>query len=578
MLRSLYIKNYALIEEFTVQFDRGLNIITGETGAGKSIILDAFSLLIGERASSEMIRTGAVKAIVEAEFDLHDSDELKSFLTERDFDVSADALIVRREISAKGSTRGFINDSPATAQLLKELSIYLVDLHGQHEHQSLLKTEGHIVLLDNFGGLTPQVKEYQSLRSEFLVLLDEIRELEQRQKKLEEERDLYEFQLNEIEVIAPQANEDVTIEEELRILENAEELSETAANIHDVLYENENSAYEQLASAKQQLERLAKIDMTLAEQLGELQSALAITSELSKFLSHYSEQVEFQPVRLEELRTRAQAISRLKKKYGGDLNAVLEKREELRERLGLNQSVEEIIAGKRAELERLQSTITHKAVALSEARHKVARKLEPQIVKVLKELGIEHGKFEVRFTERELAQEETSRAAVVRRGVPIYTNTRGIDLIEFFISTNAGEEVKPLVKVASGGEISRIMLSLKTILAQSDRLPLLVFDEIDVGISGRIAQRVGRAMKNLAKGHQIIAISHLAQIAAFADAHYLVQKTIAGKMTSSKLRLLSQEEHIDEVARLISGSEVSASSRLAAEELLKEAQATALSL
>lgn len=573
MLRSLYIKNYALIEEFTVQFDRGLNIITGETGAGKSIILGAFSLLIGERASSEMIRTGADKAVVEAEFDLHDSEELKAFLDAKEFDTNSELLIVRREISTKGSARGFVNDSPTTAQLLKELGTFLVDLHGQHEHQSLLRAEGHIGLLDNFGGLQPEVDAFRDLRATYVTLLQEVDDLRKKQQRLEEERDLLDYQRNEIEQLDPKPQEDEKIEEELKLLENAEELRTTATSIYETLYDAEGSAYEKLSKAKQELDRLARIDPSLKESVTELQSALVITAELSKSLSYYSDNVEFQPERLSTLRERAQALVRLKKKYGGSLDAVLVKLRDLRDRLGVSESVADSITRSETELQRLRRNLSERAFALSEKRRKVARKLEPEIGKVLKELGIEHGKFAVRFTERELAESEKERAAVLRNGTPLYSNAHGIDLVEFFISTNAGEEPKPLVKVASGGEISRIMLSLKTILAQSDRLPLLVFDEIDVGVSGRIAQRVGRAMKRLAQEHQIIAISHLAQIAAFADAHYLVQKTTSAKSTSSRLRLLTAEEHIDEVARLISGADVSPTSRLAAEELLREANA-----
>lgn len=574
MLRSLYIKNYALIEEFTVEFDRGLNIITGETGAGKSIVLGAFSLLIGERASSEVVRHGADKAVVEAEFDITGNPRLKKYLAEKEIEYTNELLIVRREVSFKGTSRGYINDSPASAQILKELGGFLVDLHGQHEHQSLLRAEHHIEMLDDFGGLEPLVEEYQSVRSRILRLDREIQDLLLREAKLREDHDLFEFQLNEILAVGPQDGEDEKIDAELKILENAEELRDTATEIHNELYEEENSAYEKLGNVKEQLERLRKIDSSLEEPLREAQSALAIVAELSKYIGRYAERVELEPEKLATLRDRAQRIQRLKKKYGGTLATVLAKRVELESKLSFEENFNHVVESKRVELETLRVELGELAEQLQIARRNLSRTLEPEIVAVLKELGIEHGSFQVQSTSREV--ERIDGPIAVRVGKQsLLANSRGIDNIEFFISTNAGESMKPLVRVASGGEISRIMLALKTILAKNDKLPLLVFDEIDVGISGRIAQRVGRAMRNLAGDHQIIAITHLAQIAAFADAHYLVEKTTSNGTTSSRLRRLTDAEHVEEVARLISGDLVSESSLENARVLIHEAHTAA---
>jgi DNA repair protein RecN (Recombination protein N) len=554
MLRSLYIKNYALIEEFTVAFDRGLNIITGETGAGKSIILGAFSLLIGERSSGDLVRSGADKAIVEAEFELKGNPRLKKFLAEHEVECEDGGLIIRREVLARGTGRGYINDAPATAQLLKELGGYLVDLHGQHEHQSLLRTEGHIVLLDEFGELTESVDAYQDTRGKHTALLKELDALKAKHNKLKEERELFEFQLQEISAVDPKPEEDREIDEELRVLEHSEELRDSAIELHKSLYSDEGSAYERLSVAKIELDRLGKIDGALAEQLADLQSALTITDELAKFLSHYSDTIEFSPERLRSLRERGQVIARLKKKYGGSLAAALQKKQELESKLTSDEELDALIESKNAELLVVHSELTKRALALTKARKKVAKSLEPEVVTALKELGIEHGQFVVQFTEREFG-------------------ARGMDQVEFFLSTNAGESAKPLTKVASGGEVSRIMLSLKSILAKNDKLPLMVFDEIDVGVSGRVAQRVGRAMQRLAKDHQLIAITHLAQIAAFAGTHFLVEKKSTDTTTSSALRKLSKKEHVSEVARLISGADVTTSSIRAAEKLIEEAKA-----
>jgi DNA repair protein RecN (Recombination protein N) len=570
MLRSLFIKNYALIEEITVQFERGLNIITGETGAGKSIILDAFSLLIGERASSDVVRHGATKAIVEAEFELEGNPKLRAFLKRNELENESDVLLIRREVQAKGSSRGFINDTPASTQLLKELGDYIVDLHGQHEHQSLLNADGHIELLDEFGGLTEQVEEYRAIRTQFNQINRELEELRSREDRLKEERELYEYQLNEILSVDPRENEDQEIDEELKKLENAEELTESANSIHDLLYEVDGSAYEKLNETKQRLERLLKFDPSLEEQLKEVRSSITSIEELSRFFGKYPDRLQYEPARLTELRERIQSITRLKKKYGnGSLDVVLQKKADLQEKLQPGASVEE----KKADLEKQLRVLSMKAskiaADLSTKRKKLARTLEPEIMQILKRLGIEHSTFETRIEQSPL-DKVTGVPLLMLDSKVVAANSHGADEVEFYLSTNAGESPKPLTKVASGGEISRIMLALKTVLAKTDRLPLMIFDEIDVGVSGRVAQAVGRAMKDLGAQHQIIAITHLAQIAAFADAHYLVAKRTSNGATFSKLERLPDERHVEEVARLIAGAELSESSLLAARELIAE--------
>ena len=569
MLCSLYIRNYALIDEFTVTFDRGLNIITGETGAGKSIVLGAFGLLIGDRASSDVVRHGADKAVVEAEFNIAGNPHLRKYLTEKEIECNNDILLVRREVSSRGNSRGFLNDTPAGAQILKELGYFLVDLHGQHEHQSLLRTENHINMLDDFGGLESIVEEYQAFRSRILRLAREIEELNEREAKLREEHDLYEFQHNEILAVDPRENEDAEIENELRILENSEELRDISSQIHASLYEDNGSIFEKLGNTREQLERLRNIDTSLEEPLQETKSALAIISELAKWFSAYAERVELDPERLAMLRDRDQRIHRLKKKYGGTLEAVLEKKSELADKLSFEEQFNHIIEAKQKDWEKLRSELGVIASRLSTARRKLARTLEPKIVAELKELSIDQAVFTVDMSTKNMDRIDGALTVQVD-GVSLLANARGVDNIEFHISTNAGESPKPLTRVASGGEISRITLALKTILAKNDRLPLLVFDEIDIGISGRVAQRVGRAMKTLSAEHQVIAITHLAQIAAFASSHYLAEKQIANGATTSLLRKLTEAEHTKEVARLISGDVVSESSLDNARILIEE--------
>jgi len=570
LLRSLYIKNYALIEEFSVVFERGLNIITGETGAGKSIVLGAFGLLIGDRAAPGAVREGTEKAIVEADFDIEGNPSLRAFFEANEIECEGDTLLLRREVSRRGTSRGFINDSPASVQVLKELSEFLVDLHGQHEHQSLLHAKNHVRMLDEFAGLTRPVVEFQSLRSKLLAIHTEIEAMTLQNRRLGEEHDLYAFQLEEIRSVDPLPGEDDAIEAKLLVLENAEELRNAAGEIQELLYDGESSAVEKLGLIKEQLTRLASIDSTLAEPLSEARSALAIATELSRWIREYAERISLDPESLATLRERAQRIQRLKKKFGGTLAAVLEKKLELEAKLSLEHDFEDLMASKKKEHSLLRRELARVAADLSKSRATAAKELAPRIVQILNNLGIEQAQFSAQILHEDADDSEPMALPIGTR--KLVSNARGIDFVEFHISTNAGESPKPLARVASGGEISRIMLALKTILAKSDRLPLLIFDEIDIGISGRVAQRVGQAMKALSKDHQIIAITHLAQIAACADTHYVAEKRTVNDATSSRLRRISDTEHVEEVARLISGDVISKGSLENARSLISEAE------
>ncbi len=550
-------------------FERGLNIITGETGAGKSIILGAFGLLLGDRASSEMVRAGSEKTIVEAEFDEANDKELAAFLAANEIEGTADSIVIRREVAQRGTSRGFVNDSPVSAQVLKSLGELLVDLHGQHEHQSLLRTATHIQMLDEFGGLENLVSEFRHLRGAFTRILAELSEMRTRKMHADEEQELHAFQLREINAINPVEDEDITIDARLKVLENAEELQSAASTIHELLYDGEGSATEKLGLVREQLTRLTTVDATLEEPLSEAKSALAIVSELSRWFSDYARRVPLDSKQLAELRERAQGIQRLKKKFGGTLAAVLEKKREIEEKLNFEEEFEQRIVSKESELAEIRPRLAKLAMKLSESRIAHAKKLEPEIVAILKELGIEHAQLKVEITPVEASAVDPLSLSIGKRF--LLPNGRGIETVEFFISTNAGEVPKPLARVASGGEISRIMLALKTVLAKADRMPLLIFDEIDIGISGRVAQRVGQAMKSLSLDHQMIAITHLAQIAACADAHYLAEKSARNGVTSSRLRRLTDLEHIDEVARLISGDVLTSGALENARSLIAEA-------
>ncbi len=522
------------------------------------------NLLVGERASSDVIRTGSEKAIVEGTFDIAGNQNVINFLGENNYDLSSD-LIVRREVSSKGSNRSFINDTPATLTHLKEIGKYLIDLHGQHEHQSLLRTETHIDLLDNFGGLEKLLEEYQVHYDNLSRLFKEINSLKEKEKGLKEKKDFYEFQAREIDEINPKPNELEDITTRLNILENSEKLYEATSRIYEMLYESDSAVYDQMIKIRNMLDDLGRIDKIFLEMKKEASTVTSVVDELAKFIQSYNSRIEFSPELLEEYRERLGSLILLQKKYGGSIDAVLEYRKKIARELDLAENFESEIENLKSQIESERKKCSDAAVRLSQKRRETAEKIGKSILTILNELGIPNPKFEVKINNEKVEDKNS----FVKLGREFYkADSKGFDKVEFYISTNPGEEVKPLAKVASGGEVSRIMLSLKTILAKSDRLPLMVFDEIDVGVSGRVAQKVGKALKNLSEFHQIISITHLPQIAGFADAHYLVEKTSKGNRTFSTIRKLKVEEKIIEIAKLISGEIVTETSIKSARELI----------
>jgi DNA repair protein RecN (Recombination protein N) len=577
MLKSLYIKNYALMDEVQVEFETGLNIITGETGAGKSILIDALSLVLGERASSEVVRKGAEKAIVEAVFGVSGNKNIRAILQSNDLEVQDD-LILRREVSVKGQSRCFVNDTPTTLNVLKEIGDNLVDLHGQHEHQSLLRVNTHLDVLDDFGGLEGLAAEHHSLYGSLTSLFDQLDELKMKERQLKERRDLYEFQLREIDAVRPVSGEEESLEAELKILENAEKLFEATSRLYEMLYDGEGAVYDQLVMARNQLEDLAGIDRSFEEVKNECASVVAVINELTKFIQAYNSKIEFNPERLEQIRERLGQLSLLKKKYGGTIESILEQREKIAREFALAENFEGEIAKLNGEIDERRKECSAAAHRLSTKRHELVGKINKAVVAELAKLGIANAQFHVRIENLVLGKGSNQSASsktdgtdrvYVRLGrVGYVTTAKGIDQVEFQLSTNLGEDPKPLAKVASGGEISRIMLALKTILAKSERLPLLVFDEIDVGVSGRVAQAVGRSLKGLSQYHQIIAITHLPQIAGMADVHFVAEKAEDGKRTRTQLRKLELDERVEEVAKLMSGVEITDAGLEGARELM----------
>lgn len=566
MIKSLHIQDYALIEKINVDFNAGLNIITGETGAGKTILIDAMSLLLGERASSDVIRKGAEKSVVEGIFEVDKNKRVKTFLAENELEELPE-LIIRREISSKGSNRCFVNDSPVALNIIKDLGDLLVDLHGQHEHQSLLRKETHIHFLDGFGNNEELLRSYKWLYASLNKLITELKEVKEKDSVHREKRDVLEFQMKEIDAVSPQIGEEEKLASELKILENSEKLLSLTNIIYEELYESENSVHETLSKIKDDLGALAKIDSSFNESNGECETALTLVNDISDYIRKYKAKIELEPDQVEAIRERLGAINLLKKKYGGSVETLLELRKKIGDEFQTADNYSESIRELEKKIKAVRENTSTAAQKLSKERLSISKKVKKAVEIILDELGIPNAKFEVKISQQECLNTEENFLTFNNK--KYYYDSNGCDEVEFFISTNVGEDVKPLVKVASGGEVSRIMLALKSVLAKSDKLPLLIFDEIDSGISGNIAQKVGQALKSLASFHQIIAITHLPQIAAFSDQHYAVEKKTIDERVISSIRKLDERSKVIEVAKLLSGEKVTDASIKSAQELIE---------
>ncbi len=563
MLKSFEVKNYALIEHIKVEFGEGLNIITGETGAGKSILIDAMGLLLGDRASSEVIRKGAEKAVVEGIFNVSRNKKVKNLLQENEIDF-ADEMILRREISMKGTNRCFVNDTPVNLSVIKDIGDLLVDLHGQHEHQSLLNTETHIDYLDQFEDYGKLLDDYSELYSKLSSKNHELKSLKEKESSLIEKKDFYSFQIKEIDAVSPEEDEEAKLNEQLNVLENSEKLTELTTEAYNLIYESENSIHDSVVKIKNILSKLNEIDKSFSESLSEAESALAQIKDISAFIGRYKDKVDLDPDEIEGIRERLGSINLLKKKYGGSIKSILEHRKKIGEEFEIAENFSDKIDSLDKELKDLRIQAGIAAEKISKKRELVSSKVKFEIENSLKELGIPKPEFKMQLSKSETDSDDS--VFIKNKKYNYYRN--GIDKVEFFVSTNAGEDPKPLVKVASGGEVSRIMLSLKSVFAKSDKLPLLIFDEIDVGVSGRIAQKVGNTLKKLSKSHQIIAITHLPQIAGLADHHYAIEKVEKGDRISSSIQKLNVKERVTEVAKLLSGEKITESSLKSAKELI----------
>ncbi len=573
MLKSLYAKNYALIDEIRVEFNSGLNIITGETGAGKSILLGALSAILGERLSKDIIRSGAEKVVIEGEFHIPLSDDYADFLRKHDLESNDDEIIVRREINVSGKSRCFINDSPVSLELLQSMGDLLVDLHGQHQHQLLLQVPRHVRYLDDFAHLAEQQVHLNENYHRLVSLAKQLQNLLNREEELKKSKDYLEFQFSEIAALDPQFDEDETLKEEEGILRNAELLAERTGALFQRLYEGEGSVSEVLDKALNDLAYLSQIDKSFIGLQSECENAKIAVDEIATALQNYCGAIDFDTNRLESIRQRLALLSGLKKKYGGTIAAMLEHKTKAAQELGLIENLQGEIDRLSAQIEIERTTLRQLSLDVSRIRASAAQQLSQKVVDELARLGMPNANFKVL---QEYKNATRQSQFVVIEGQHVQVTPNGIDQVEFLISANPGEGPKPLAKIASGGEISRVMLALKTLLAEADKVPVLIFDEIDLGISGRIAQAVGRSLRKLAQSHQVICITHLPQIASMADHHYLVEKLAGRTETFTTIRKLAEPERTEQIARLFGGEVVTQAHLLSAAELIKEAEGATL--
>ena len=569
MLRHLHIKNLALIDDLEVSFDEGFNVITGETGAGKSLLMQALGLVIGSRAAADLIRHEAQEASVEAVFAV-DDERITRLLEESGY-PSDDELLVRRIVSQNGRGRVYLNGAVATVAILRQLGERLMHIYGQHEQQVLLEAEAALGLLDGFAGHTSQLREMDARYSVLRQLWSRLQALTQGKEAAQARRELLRFQADEIKRAGLRPGEDEVRRQEKLVLANAEKLAQGVSAGEELLVGGEEAVTDRLGRLLTRLRELARIDADLEEIVTLVDSSVAQVEEAARSLHKYGTRVRLNPDRLEEVEARLTQLSRLKHKYGGSIEAALALYEAISQELQQLEGGEETISELRQELEKAAASAWACARELSQRRQNAARALEASMRKELAKLGMKGATFGVRFPD--ISGDESGEPA----GTPFvhgnrHLHTTGCDQIEFYLSANVGEPPRPLVQVASGGELSRLMLALKALSAAAGEAPTLIFDEVDAGIGGAIAEVVGRRLKSLAKERQVLCITHLPQIAAFADHAYTVVKTTTRGRTTSSTKKLTPSEQLQEIARMLGGVEISTEARRHAREMLEGAR------
>ncbi|MEK6302275.1 MAG: DNA repair protein RecN [Acidobacteriota bacterium] len=565
MLTLLNISNFALIDELRVEFDNGLNLLTGETGSGKSIIVDALGVLIGGRFTSDLLKSGKQNASVEGLFSVPRTPQLEQKL--RDAGIEADGeqaieIVIRRELAAGGRNKIFINHQLATQSLLRELRPFLVDIHGQGDQQTLFDRETHLEMLDAYAGVGALRKQTGILHEKLVALSDALDSLRSDEAEKLQLVDILRFQIEELERAELAVGEDERLEAERRRLMNVEKLTTLCTESFDSLYDDSDSAIARISQAARRVEQLSEFESSFRGYLEGIESSRALLEDLAATLRDFAAGLEFQPGRLAEIEDRLAEVARLKRKYGGSIEGALEHLARSQDRLRRIEQSDERELELRAELKSALESYLKVASKLHGERERSARKFERAVEHDLAEVAIDHARFKVQI-------DAPSDAEIDSEIDSAFFTARGIDRVEFQFSANVGESAKPLARVASGGEASRLMLVLKTVGSASEFPRTIVFDEIDSGIGGRVSEAVGFKLKKLSEKNQVLCVTHQAQIARFAEAHMLVRKEAASGRTEVSIDRLDRRGRVEEIARMLTGAEITESARRHARELLK---------
>ena len=552
MLKQLYIKNVAVIEELNIDFFKGLSVLTGETGAGKSIIIDSIGLLKGDRGSKSIIRSGEEKARVDGVFDadMETAQKIADILgTEPE-----EEIIISRQISADGKNTVRINGVPANINMLREIGSYLVNIHGQHDNVSLLQPKNHIEFLDSFGKeeISPALMEYKSYFAKCAELSDKISAIDTDDREKLRRKDMLQFQIAELDEASLEIGEDESLMARKAVLDNSQKICENTRRAYDAIYGGDSgTSYDSLWEAINLLEKITGFDDEIDSVYDALSDAADVINEKARELRRINDSLSFDSEESDAIEERLELISTLKRKYGKTIEEITEFHQRARSELEEIETSDERLASLKEELEKNKKILKEKAEKLSLLRKKYAADLSEKIMAELSELNMEKVQFGAQFA----AQESFK--------------SNGCDAVEFTVSTNVGEEAKPLAKIASGGELSRIMLAIKSVLKNSDPIDTSVFDEIDTGVSGAAAQKIGEKLKKMAGNSLVLCITHLPQIAALADNHYLITKSVEDGRTHTKLKLLDFDQRVDEIARTLGGATVTDITRENARQLLK---------
>ena len=558
MLQELSVKNFAIISSLQLDFQMGMTVLTGETGAGKSIIIDAMGLLTGGRGSSDYIRQGATKCTLEGLFSMPKNQELIDLLMELGIEMDEETLVVQRDISTSGKNVCRVNGRMVTITNLRKIGEYLVDIHGQNEHQELMQNEKHIQMLDDFGGknLLKAKEVFQKHYIEYQSIEKKVRNHQKNEKEFAQRMDMLQFQCEEIKAAQLVAGEEELLAEERAKLSNFQKIASALTTSYGAINDEGTNSLDNVALAMNELTSIEHLDNEYKKISDAIQTSYYLLQEASGDLTRLIDGLELDGNRLDEVENRLELIRQMKRKYGESIESILIYYQEITSEL----AEVDFLEGKTGQLEELlvekKKQSLESASELSKLRKKTARQLESSILKELKELYMARTKFEVKF-------------------LPVPSNQlteEGIDQVEFYITTNPGEPLKPLVRVASGGELSRVMLALKTIFSKSQGITSIVFDEVDTGVSGRVAQAIADKIYQISENSQVLCITHLPQVAAVADSQYFIEKKIVGNRTETKVRVLDLNERINEIARMLAGSEITKLTVEHAKELLKMAK------